>query len=368
MHPVLTDFQVIRPKHEGTQESLLEWMSHAHARAENDPSLQPSLKHQLFKIGIGPEKIQTRSFQLQDLFHSNWEEMEIYALKEGERGKGAKERTLLFERETDAIFEQFYPDGSAHPSHIVHVTCTGYVAPSPAQKLVSMRHWGKHTVVTHAYHMGCYASIPALRIAAGYKRGSTDIVHTELCSLHMNPLLHNAEQLVIQTLFADGFIKYSLADAPTADSPALQILAIHEEILPDSRESMTWKCEDWGTKMTIAREVPQLIAQGIIPFMESLANQAGFSFETLKKSALFAIHPGGPKIIEQISQILELSPLQTQHSREILRTHGNMSSATLPHIWNHMLHSEVCPKDSLIVSVAFGPGLSISGAIFQKKA
>jgi predicted naringenin-chalcone synthase len=45
--------------------------------------------------------------------------------------------------------------------------------------------------------------------SSGEARGAearVDIVHTELCSLHLQPLRHEAEQLVIQSLFADGCI------------------------------------------------------------------------------------------------------------------------------------------------------------------
>jgi predicted naringenin-chalcone synthase len=43
-----------------------------------------------------------------------------------------------------------------------------------------------------------------------------------------------------------------------------------------------------------------------------------------------------------------------------------MSSATLPHIWQEILRSpEVCHGD-LIVSLAFGPGLTLSGAVLRK--
>ena len=44
------------------------------------------------------------------------------------------------------------------------------------------------------------------------------IVHTEMCSLHLDPSRHEPEQIVIQSLFADGFIAYDVSDpsAPTS--------------------------------------------------------------------------------------------------------------------------------------------------------
>jgi predicted naringenin-chalcone synthase len=43
-----------------------------------------------------------------------------------------------------------------------------------------------------------------------------------------------------------------------------------------------------------------------------------------------------------------------------------MSSATLPHVWKAILEDDAIPGKTLIVSLAFGPGLTLSGGILQK--
>jgi len=52
------------------------------------------------------------------------------------------------------------------PDELMHVRCTRYVSPNGAQKVFARRGW--QTRVTNAYHMGCYAALPALRIASGF--------------------------------------------------------------------------------------------------------------------------------------------------------------------------------------------------------
>ena len=54
------------------------------------------------------------------------------------------------------------------PSDVVHVSCTGYVSPSAVQRLIERKHWNVRTQATQVYHMGCYAALPALRVAAGF--------------------------------------------------------------------------------------------------------------------------------------------------------------------------------------------------------
>jgi predicted naringenin-chalcone synthase len=353
----LSGFQQLRPEFELKQEEILHWLAEAHAHVGSEP-----LREKLIKAGAGSDKIATRGAVLSDFGHTDWDRMNIYALNRQPEGLSLKERMVTYEKVVDQVFEDFYPKGTPLPSHLIHVSCTGYVSPSGAQKLVSRRSQGATTTVTHAYHMGCYASLPALRMAQGFA-SSVDIVHTELCSLHLNPSLHEMEQLVVQMLFGDGFIKYRIS--PQCDTPSYQLLSLHEEIISDSIESMFWKADSWGFKMKLAKEIPVSIAKALPPFLTTLAEKAGYSLDEILSQAIFAIHPGGPKIIDQIASRLNLSPEQYHHSQAILKKYGNMSSATLPHVWQLILEEKTIPNETLVVSLAFGPGLTISGGILK---
>jgi predicted naringenin-chalcone synthase len=342
MNLYLSDFQIIRPFQEVPQETIMGWLMTLHKKESIES---------LLRLGMGSDKIHQRGLQIPHYFELNWSQL------------GSTERSSIFEKTIDEIFERFYDASSLPMEHLIHVTCTGYIAPSGAQKIVSKRNWGSQTVVSHAYHMGCYAAFPALRMGQAFScdQGRIDIVHTELCSLHFNPSLDSMDQLVVQTLFGDGFIKYSL----NSSGGLFQILALHEETLPNSMESLTWKCENWGMRMFIAKELPLLIAKSLKEYLDRLSKKAGMDFEKVHKKALFAIHPGGSKIIEQTAKILDLEPWQVAHSREILRTCGNMSSATLPHIWEKIAQDRPLSQGDFVVSLAFGPGITISGAIFK---
>jgi len=308
--------------------------------------------------------------------------MPIYPVDVHPEGCGFSARSSFFDEATSHAFQHFYRKSKKGPAHLIHVTCTGYVAPSAAQKIVSQKNWGEQTIVTHAYHMGCYAAIPAIRIGVGFlhtppspiKKSSNEqsinIVHTELCSLHMNPLRHSTEQLVIQSLFADGFIKYSVVNEKCAKNsafPYFKILALHEETVPNSLKSMTWRCEDWGLGMSIAKEVPVLIARSLPGFIERLFLKAKVSMQNNLNKCLFAVHPGGPKILHQVQELLQLPQVRLSHSHKVLRNFGNMSSATLPHIWEIILKNAKVKDKTWVVSLAFGPGLSISGTLFEKR-
>jgi predicted naringenin-chalcone synthase len=323
------------------------------------------------RFGCSTDRIAFRNSTLVDFTHTDWDRMRIFPLNQFPSGKPCGDRSLFYREITGEAFEQFYAEGSAPPPVLIHVTCTGYVSPSGAQRLVAKRGWGRSTEVFHAYHMGCYASMPAIRMAAGFvERGKArvDIVHTELCTLHMDPSQHLPEQLVVQTLFADGLIRYSVS-RPEEGGPVqqgLELIATREEIMPGTEDAMTWMVSDFGMQMTLSRKVPDHIRAGLGPFLESLAASANLTPGQLLEKATFAIHPGGPRIIDEIAEHLGLRPEQVQASNTTLRNYGNMSSATLPHVWKAILEDETVRPGTMIVSLAFGPGLTMAGALLRK--
>jgi predicted naringenin-chalcone synthase len=198
--------------------------------------------------------------------------------------------------------------------------------------------------------MGCYAAFPALRMARGSARA--DILHTELCTLHFDPAQHDPEQLVIQSLFADGVIRYRASkEKPEC---GYEIEELKEVIAPATLGDMAWALSSQGFRMTLSRDVPKAVKEGIGELVKPWRSA----------DAVYAIHPGGPRIIDAVKEALELSEEQVWFSREVLKHHGNMSSATLPHVWQKMLPE--LKAGTPVVSMAFGPGLTLSAGRMRK--
>jgi predicted naringenin-chalcone synthase len=380
---LLHDFLSQRPRHHAEQGAILEWIAAAHARAEitlRQPATEAEREeitrrlHKLvLRFGCSTDRISTRNSVLDDFTHTDWERMRIFQLDRYPHGLPCSERSRVYREVSGVAFERFYAEETEPPAVLIHVTCTGYVSPSGAQRLVAARGWGQATEVVHAYHMGCYAALPAIRLAAGLlERGKTrvDLVHTELCTLHLDPAQHLPEQLVVQTLFADGMIRYRASRPGPGDParPGLELVAAHEEIVPGTVDAMSWMVSDFGMQMTLSRKVPDHIRACLGPFLDRMGAELDLDAQQLAARALFAIHPGGPRIIDELAEHLGLGPEQVQASNTILRNHGNMSSATLPHVWQAMLEDDAVPDGRLIVSLAFGPGLTVSGAILRKRA
>jgi predicted naringenin-chalcone synthase len=377
---------MVRPAHLSTQAQTFAWLADAHTRAEakqanidgrplDEERFHDSMVHALLRFGCGPDAIATRAHDLPDCSHTLWSEMQIYRLHERPMGLGALARTQFFTLAAEGVLHRLYAACETPPTDLLHVTCTGYDSPSAAQRMVAKKAW--RTRVFHVYHMGCYAAFPALRAAIGLGTSTlrtglapslrSDIVHTEICSLHINPLSHTPEQWVVQTLFADGFIAYGVRDEASWDrrSPALLLLAQDEQMIPDSTDAMTWSASDFGMQMALSRTVPNRIADELGAFVDRLALAAGIDRHELQ-GAVYAVHPGGPKILDRAREVLQIGDAQLASSRKVLLERGNMSSATLPHIWMELLEDREIAAGRLVVSLAFGPGLTICGAIMRK--
>ena len=355
-------FRPVLPSNHLNQDIIVDWILKAHSRTEyltNGTQDVDLMENRLRRFTLSSNYIQNRYFECNEL-DENWEEHEIYKLvQENPSGVTIGTRNQYFGKKVIKVFDELYQ--FKMPFHLIHVSCTGYLSPSPAQIYFSQKKNAPE--ISHAYQMGCYASLPSIRLAMGMslsEGADIDIVHTEMCSLHLDSSTHTPEQIVVQTLFADGHIKYSVGP----ERKGLKILAIKEKIISETQTDMTWIPDSYGMKMTLSRDVPFKIRDHLPEFIDELCKKAKVDKNEILKNAIFAIHPGGPKIIDAVARKLELKSEQFELSKKVLFERGNMSSATLPHIWNEILNSSPS-NERKILSLAFGPGLTIFGSIFE---
>jgi predicted naringenin-chalcone synthase len=374
-----SDFRAVPARHSSPQEDSLRWLAAAHAEAQAAAAVPAGdaresrlvFEAQLSRYGGRPGQIARRGHELPDFLSQDWDGHRVFRLRQSPRGLGLAERTDFYAEAAERLVAAALPPETAAPAHLIHVTCTGYVSPSAAQTLAARRGWP--TTVTHCYGMGCAGAFPAARMAAAFASSlpgfagaaqRADVVHTELCSLHLDPSDHAPDQLVAQGLFADGCVKYSVfPERPAA--PALELLGLREVLLPGCEDAMTWRPGPAAMRMTLSKAMPVLVLRRLKPFIEDLLAAAGAGLDALAGCA-FAVHPGGPRIVDAAREALGLSEEQVAWSRAVLREHGNMSSATIPYVWRAILEDPAVPSGTLVPSVAFGPGLTVSGAVFRK--
>lgn len=245
-------------------------------------------------------------------------------------------------------------------THLIVTSCTGFYAPGLDIDIVTS--FGLKASVERSLigFMGCYAAIPAYKMARHIVRSTPDarvlIVNLELCSLHWRkdaPF----DQLLTYLLFADGCAASLVSTAPLG----LKILEFRSTLIPDTADKMCWSVGDTGFFMRLSSEVPELLASTL------KKNPPRFSVcDSLSEIRSWAIHPGGRSIIEAVAAALKPTMSELKPTRDILNRYGNMSSATLPFILKTLLENESTPP-GLGLAMAFGPGLALESFLFSKE-
>ena len=182
----------------------------------------------------------------------------------------------------------------------------------------------------------------------------------ELCSLHFH-YGSDPEAIVANALFADGAGAAVLGATDRdggRDAGDLRLLGTGSFVFPDSKDAMSWKIGDHGFEMTLSRNVPALISRHLRPWIESWLDRQDLS---MAKVASWAVHPGGPRILEAVEDALELAPHVLDVSRMVFERYGNMSSPTVLFILDRLM-ARRAPRPC--VALGFGPGLAVEAALF----
>jgi predicted naringenin-chalcone synthase len=368
MSCVLTDFRPIAARHSIAQRDFRENLTAA-IRGEaglDDEALAALVE----KYTVSPDCIERRFIEVPSVYTRPGEaDCDV-----SEAMMDARMR-IYDEAACDVLRRAFRPD-EPPPDDLIHVTCSGYNSPSPAQRLVSEYGWP--SIVTHSYHMGCAGAFPAVRMASGFlaagalygRKSRVDLLHTELLSVHATSARQrlDPEGLILRSLFGDGLIRYSAIDERSlpARRSGLRVLSLKEHIFRETLDDMTWRLFPEKFKMTLSNRVPFVIAGNIEQFAQEIFAQVGLEFDAHRADMVFAIHPGGPKIVDLVQRFLRLEDWQVRHSREVLRDCGNMSSATVPHIWERILADRSIAEGTRVLGVGFGPGLAAHGMLGEK--
>lgn len=249
---------------------------------------------------------------------------------------------------------------------LVVVSCTGYVTPGVDAQVA--RNLGMDTAVQRLLigHMGCFAALPGLGAAADFAQArgrAALLVCVELCSLHAQPLSGDPQQVVTHALFGDAAA--AAVVEPCAGPPACRALwevtdlAARSEL--EAADQLTWDVTDLGFRMGLSRRVPDVLARSIEPLVDDLLDRNGLD---PKEVAAWAVHPGGPRILDVATARLGLPDHALDASRRVLAERGNCSSATVLLILDELRRGPL-PAGGPVVALAFGPGLTLYAALLR---
>jgi predicted naringenin-chalcone synthase len=168
----------------------------------------------------------------------------------------------------------------------------------------------------------------------------------------VQPAQPDLEQVVAHALFSDAAA--AVVVEPGA-SRGRRLAGIVARTDASTADHMTWDVTDLGFRMGLSPRVPDVLSRHVGDVVEELLSEAGLRVEDV---AGWAVHPGGPRILDVVRDELGLAESQIAASRGVLAEHGNCSSATVL-----LVLQELADVDGPVVAMAFGPGLTLYAAL-----
>lgn len=234
-------------------------------------------------------------------------------------------------------------------------SCTGYA--TPGLDILLARDMGMSPGVQRLFvgHMGCYAALPGLGTVSDFvvARGRPALLLcAELTSLHLQPAgtRTDIQQIVSHALFADA----AAACVITPDGPGYAVRELAAVTDATTADHMTWEVTDAGFRMGLSPQVPAVLAAHVRDLVDDVLARRGLRVADVDG---WAVHPGGPKILDVVQEQLGLDDAAMSPSRDVLATYGNCSSPTVLLVLDALRRRAEPPKR--IVMLAFGPGLTL---------
>lgn len=251
-------------------------------------------------------------------------------------------------------------------THLITVSCTGMSAPGLDLQVMEAMELPKNIFRTSVNFMGCYAAIHALKLADALakesKKAKVLIVCTELCTLHFQKD-NNVDNITSSLLFGDGAAAV-LVTNDDSKLDGIRIRDFYSEVSFKGKNDMSWELSSTGFLMTLSGYVPDLIEEDFDGLVQNALQHASLKKENISH---WCIHPGGKKVLTSIQKSINIDENALQHSYNVLRDYGNMSSPTILFVLKEIMEELKSKeqKKANIFGAAFGPGLTMETFILS---
>ena len=257
---------------------------------------------------------------------------------------------------------------------VLFVSTTGMATPSLDARLALALGCPTDVRRDATFGHGCAGGVGGLARAGAHARANPDravlLVATELCGLTFQGDDWSKANFVSTSLFADGAAAVVVSSDPggggTGGGPA--IIADSCVLWPDTEDVMGFEFTDRGLEVVLSRSVPQLVRSHFAASVETVCERAGIAVADIDR---YLLHPGGAKVLDAYLDVLPVDEAQLRWSREVLRTHGNMSAPTALFVMRAAMDAAACGAghgpvagDLALVS-AMGPGFAAEHVVLQ---
>lgn len=186
------------------------------------------------------------------------------------------------------------------------------------------------------------------------------VVACEMNSLTVVPEDESMESVVTMALFSDGAAAAVVrAGADRADADGVRVVGRHSTLVPDSLDVMGFDATDEGLRWRLAPDVPEVARRWVRVTVEEALATVGWTLDDVEHAL---VHPGGSKVLDAVEEALGGAPGRLRRSREAMRAHGNVSSATVLLVLEDFLADRPTPGRGILT--AMGPGFAFEHVLF----
>jgi alkylresorcinol/alkylpyrone synthase len=244
---------------------------------------------------------------------------------------------------------------------VATTTCTGRMTPSLDAHLIARLGCRPEIQRVHVGDTGCAAAVVTLQQAWNHLRAFPKhkalVVAVELCSTAYF-LDDRLESAVAHAIFADGAGALALASESEGPTIVGHRTLFRSEHLP----VMGFEYPGGRPRVVLSKEVRRIGAGMMHEMAQILMSEQGLKREDV---AYWILHSAGRRVLDRAAELLELTPDQTAPSRTVLRTYGNMSSATILFVLEETLRTASPVPGEWGLMIGLGPGFAAEGALLR---
>ena len=246
---------------------------------------------------------------------------------------------------------------------VVISTCTGYLCPGLSSYMVERLGLRPDVLAFDLVGQGCAAALPNWQLAdALLESGNCQHVLSicvEVSSAAMY-LDNDPGVLVSACLFGDGAGAAVLSRNANPARRRVEWKMSRSLINPAERKALMFDTQGGLLRNILTRPVPRLAADAAHQVLHAVLAEAQLAPADI---TAWIMHAGGRDVLVELQKKLKLENEDLRYSADMLRAHGNLSSAFVYFVLQAALADGAAPGWWWLSS--FGAGFSCHGALLQ---
>ncbi|MFC5203625.1 type III polyketide synthase [Streptomyces kaempferi] len=243
---------------------------------------------------------------------------------------------------------------------LVFTSVTGIATPSIDARLAGRLGLRPDVKRLPLFGLGCAGGAAGLARMHDHLLGRPDdvgvLLSVELCSLTFQRDDASMANMVATGLFGDGaaaVVAHGANRPAGTDGPT--IVDTRSHLYPDTGRVMGWDIKDSGFQVVLDPQVPDVVRRYLADDVEGFLGDHGLK---PKDVTAWVCHPGGPKVLEAVTEALDLPDDALDVTWRHLADVGNLSSSSVLHVLRDTLAERRPPPGTAGVLLAMGPGFA----------